>query len=92
MPKSVDLAKADLATLVPHLRVAARDALKRANAGATVEFAVIAKNPDGSGQIGASFQCEEFLSDLETVFPPSESDVKSAEADCLLSKVSRGMV
>jgi hypothetical protein len=87
VPKDVERAKADLATIVPHLRVAAEDALRRAKDGAKVEFAIIAKNPDGSGQVGASFECEEFLSDLETVFPPSEDDVMHAKAACLVSKL-----
>jgi hypothetical protein len=53
-------------------------------------FAVIAKNPDGGGQIGASFECAEFLADLEAVFPPSEDDVLDAKAACLVSKMGGG--
>lgn len=87
MPKDVEEAKADLATIVPHLRVAAEDALRRAKNGAKVCFAIIAKNPDGTGQVGADFECEEFLSDLETVFPPTEDDVMRAKASCLVSKL-----
>lgn len=87
MPKDIETAKADLASIVPHLRQAAADALQRAKPGAKVEFAIIAKNPDRSGEVGASFECEEFLSDLETVFPPSEEAKLNAAADCLVAKL-----
>jgi len=65
--KSIVKAKADIAKLTPHLRIAAEDALRRAKPGAVVRLAVIAHNPDGSGQVGAEFDCEEFFEDLETV-------------------------
>lgn len=90
MPKDIEKAKADLATVVPHLRESAMDALRQAMPGAIVQLAIIAKNPDGSGQVGASFACEEFISDLETVFPPSEDAVMGAKAACLVSKLPGG--
>ena len=84
MPKFIEQARADIAKIVPHLRVAAEDAKRRAKADATIQFAIIAKNPNGSGAIGASFECDEFLTDLEAVFPPTEQDVLAARAACLL--------
>ena len=88
MPNDIETAKANIAIAVPHRREAARDAQRRASAGAIVEFAVVARNPDGSGTVGAGFQCEEFLTDLETVFPPSEDAKAEAAAACLLSKLA----
>jgi hypothetical protein len=87
MSKTIDKAKADLSIVVPHLRAAAKDALRRAKPGAVVKLAIIAKNPDGSGQVGADFECEEFIADLEAVFPPTEEARLDAEAACLVSKL-----
>jgi hypothetical protein len=47
------------------LRAAGRDALLRAKPGARTWLAIVAKNPDGSGQVGAELELEEFLADLE---------------------------
>lgn len=90
MAKTIEQAREDLAHVVPYLRQAAVDATHRARPGARIQLAIIAKNQDGSGQIGASFDCEDFLSDLETIFPPSEDDVLQAQAACILSKVGAG--
>lgn len=90
MSKSIEQAKADLAKMVPYLRQAATDATQRAGKGSRIEFAIVSKRPDGSGTVGAVFECEEFLSDMEAVFPPSEADKADAEAACLLAKAPTG--
>jgi hypothetical protein len=87
MSKAIENAKSDIASVVPHLRQAATDAIGRAKPGAIVKFAIVAQNPDGTGQVGATFDCEAFLSDLEMVFPPSEDAKLEAAAACLVSKL-----
>ncbi len=59
------LARERLGKVAPHLRAAARDAKLRAKPDARTWLAVIAKNPDGSGQVGAELELDEFLADLE---------------------------
>ena len=49
--RTVGEAKAALASVTPHLRIAAEDAKSRATAEARVQLAIIAKNPDGSGRM-----------------------------------------
>jgi hypothetical protein len=77
--KSIEQSRGDIAAIVPHLRQGAKDAMRRATDGAVIEIAIIAKNPDGTRQIGCSFRADEFLSDMEEVFPPTEESKSEAE-------------
>ncbi len=45
-------------------------AVSRAKPGAAAALAIIAKNPDGSGQLSAEFELESFLTDLELLTKP----------------------
>lgn len=53
-----------LRLVIPHLRAAATEALGKANPDAKAELAIIARNQDGSGQVGAGFELEAFLVDV----------------------------
>lgn len=76
--EDIETIKKRIASVIPHMLQAAQLAKSKAKDGATVQFAVIAKNPDGSGSVGASFDCDTFLADLAAVFPPSIEDMQEA--------------
>lgn len=52
-----------LLSALPHILVASQMA-KDAVPEGTVCLAIVAKKPDGSGQLTASFECEEFFKDI----------------------------
>jgi hypothetical protein len=60
-------ARLNLRAVIQHFFIAANMAKMQAKAGAKVCLAVIAKNPDGSGQVGATFEAREFLANLVTL-------------------------
>ena len=63
-------ARERLAIVLPHIRTAARQAVERAEPGVVATLGIIAKNPDGSGQLSAEFELESFLADLELLAKP----------------------
>ena len=66
--KTPEEARASLTTALPYFRRAVAEAAKKGLA----QLAVVTSFPDGSGQIGMRFDCEEFFEDIETVLgaPP----------------------
>ena len=61
----VNQAIARLRIGVHHMKVARTLALERAKDGAVAEIAIVAKNPDGSGEIGASLGFDDFFADIQ---------------------------
>ena len=66
MEKTVAETVADLAAFLSALGIACEMA-KISEPGASIELAVFAKRPDGSGLITASFEAPEFIKDVETL-------------------------
>jgi hypothetical protein len=84
--KTEKQAAADLAQIVPHLHQAAKEVKEKAGSDSRIQLAIIAKRPDGSGQIGAAFDCDEFLSDLALVFPFNEGATDDAAATSIVHR------
>lgn len=62
-----EAARKKLTEVVPHLALAIEMVRMAESKEAQVHLAVLVKNPDGSGRVGASFEAEEFLDDLARV-------------------------
>lgn len=56
-------AQTRLKAALPHIALAVKMAQAQDPSG-RVALAVLVKNPDGTGQITASFECEGFISDI----------------------------
>ncbi len=67
-----DTPQARMRWVIPHMRAAAQDAVKRAQPGAVAELAVLARNPDGSGAVGSGLDLEMFFADVEALCVAAE--------------------
>jgi cyclophilin family peptidyl-prolyl cis-trans isomerase len=65
--KTQEQLRDDLRAFIGFTKVGLGMAKTKNPKAAGVQFAIVVKNEDGSGQIAASFDCEEFLADLETL-------------------------
>ena len=72
--------KEKLRTALPHLRYAAKMAQEKTKSG-TIELAIISKNPDGTGQVGACFRADEFLDDLAAVLEITPEEAAEGELE-----------
>jgi hypothetical protein len=85
MSKTKDQAVQDLRSILHHLQLAAEDA----RAQGTVGLAIIATQPDGSGQITCRLAAPEFLADLALALdaePPTADQILDAKARQFLDK------
>lgn len=57
---------------VAMMRTAFKQARSNASPNAELKFACVTIEPNGSGQVGATFEAEGFLNDIEALLPPLE--------------------
>ena len=82
--QKVEAAK-NLSTALPYFRKAVKDAAAEGN----VKLGILASQPDGSGRIVVSFDCEDFFKDLEIVLnmpPQTEEQDRQADARAFLQR------
>mgnify|MGYP007069498903 CR=1 FL=1 len=89
MAKTKEQIIADLTVAIPYFREAIKDAQAESPEG-RVQMAITTKNPDGSGQVGMSFDPVELFNDIASLIDlpePTEEDDINYKAEKL-----RGML
>lgn len=71
--RTIEERKEDLRSLLAHLKIASEMAKIQVPDG-TVGLAIIARKSDGTGQITAAFEAEQFFIDLEAVLGPGDGE------------------
>jgi hypothetical protein len=89
--KTIEQARADLLGALPYFRNAVARA--RAKEMGQVKLGILCENPDGSGNIEMSFECDAFFDDLASVLgAPPQTDEDNGKAAALRFMQQHGFV
>ena len=86
--RTLEDAKKDLMTLLPHLRYAVETAAKEG----AVQLGILATKPDGSGRVVVQMEAPGFVEDLALILgagPFTKEDRQEAAAQCIVDQFTK---